>query len=65
MVLGKSGRRKKSKKSNFGPNHAVVADAVERFLKEGGEIKKVDLNYAHFMSGKSAVPPADDFLMGV
>lgn len=55
---------KRRKKSSFDPNHAVVTDAVDRFLKSGGKIKKVDLNYAHFMSGKSAVPPADDFLMG-
>lgn len=62
------GRKRRKKKTDFDPNHEFVNSAVQRFLRSGGYIQKVetiDKNYQGFLTGKELVSPADEFLMGV
>lgn len=60
----KFGRGRK-KKTDFNPNHDFVSSAVEDFIKNGGKIRKVPLDYVLFMGGKAQIAPADEFLLGV
>jgi hypothetical protein len=38
----KSGRRKKIKSVSFNPNHEYLENAVQNFIKKGGEVKKIE-----------------------
>jgi hypothetical protein len=38
----KGGRRKKMKGVSFNPNHEYLENAVQNFIKKGGEIKKIE-----------------------
>jgi hypothetical protein len=38
----KSGRRKKMNGVSFNPNHEYLENAVQNFVKKGGEIKKIE-----------------------
>jgi hypothetical protein len=40
-IVGKRGGRKK-KENSFNPNREFISDAVEKFLKKGGTIKKME-----------------------
>lgn len=67
MTYGRGSYRKK-RNSGFNPCQQTVSKAVDAFLKNGGHITKIDerdLDYADFMTGKSQIGTADDFLMGV
>lgn len=59
-------RGRKSKKSiSFNPNRNYINDAVEEYLKQGGKIKKIEMDeeaYKAFVKMRDAA--ADDFLRG-
>lgn len=59
-------RGRKAKRSvSFDPNHNYVKSAVDDFLKNGGTIKKIEMDeeaYKSFVKMRDAA--ADDFLKG-
>jgi hypothetical protein len=59
-------RGRRAKKSvSFNPNHNYVKSAVEDYIKNGGTIKKIEIDedaYKAFVKMRDAA--ADDFLKG-
>ncbi len=59
----KKGRKPKVRRKSFNPNHNYVKSAVDEFLKNGGVIKKIEIDdeaYQAFIKIRDAA--ADDFL---
>ena len=59
-------RRRKKGTPGFKPDSKFIAEAVEEYLKKGGEIEKVKLNkkdFQNFVKGND-VRDTDDFLNG-
>ena len=64
MSNWRKGRRSK-KSVSFNPNSNYVKSAVDDFLKNGGTIKKIEIDeeaYSEFIKMRDAA--ADDFLKG-
>ncbi len=57
------GRKSKKRRLSFNPNHSDVENAVEEYLKQGGTIKKIELDekaYQAFVKMRDT--GVDDFL---
>lgn len=57
--------RRSRKAVSFNPNHGYIDSAVEEYLKNGGTIKKIEIDeeaYQAFIKMRDAA--ADDFLNG-
>lgn len=61
----RKGRKPKKRPKSFNPNRSFINNAVDEFLKNGGTIKKIEIDdeaYQAFIKMRDAA--ADDFLNG-
>ena len=61
----KKGRRSDRKSVSFNPNRNYIKSAIDKYLKDGGKITKIEMDeeaYQAFIKMRDAA--ADDFLRG-